>query len=404
MKSPKLYIILIVIIYLSAHQFFNPFGLVSTRFAKSLFYASSAIALVIAIFAKGRFKIQYPKVAYGILLLTLFSSTFATLYHNQPYSVSLIATMPYIFGYLLFYIFTKYQVSVSVLEKMMQILTICSAVMYIANLLSFPNKVFGESMARDEYDMSRGFARLGVPMIEIVITYFLYCINRWMVIRKKSYILWIAALLVLIFMSLTRQVIVMSIILGSLFIIRKANWYKKIAFILFCLFVSYFVLPNIPMVKTMLELSGEQVESNEYDKEDIRITAWNFYTTEFQTNKITPIIGNGIPSFGNSVWGNEVDAITDSQYGGNGCYTVDVGWAGFFWYFGIIATICLLYLFLKAIIKKKSPLMQYTTYALLFIAITSVTSGPILFYQQILSLSIIFYLAYSDSTTQINLR
>lgn len=391
--------ILIVLIYLSAQNFFNPFGMVSPQVGKSLFYIFSLIGLCFAFKSKVKLnRIKYPRKAYKLLIVSIcISIAMGSLFHDQSFMVTMIATLPYLFAYLFFFILMKLQVDKVLIEKTLKILVVCSLVMYLANLAVFPNKMFGES--QEEYDMSRGFARLGVPMIEIVVTYFFYLINKWMIFRKKKDVYWIILTAILIFMSLTRQVIALSAVLGFLFVMQKASWFKKLSVIACCLFVTYFVLPQIPMVKTMIELSEQQSLDNKND-EDIRVTAWRFYTSEFQTNEITPFLGNGVPSYGKSKWGNLVEQTTALRSeGGNACFTVDVGWAGFYWYFGGVATIGLILMFWKGIIRKKNTDKLYLSYSLAFVAISAVASGPILFYSQICSVSLLFYLAYAKENS-----
>ena len=398
LKEKNKYII-IVLIYLSAQNFFNPFGIVPPQIGKALFYIFSLIGLYFAF--KSRVKlnwIKYPRQTYKLLIIGIcVSIAMGSLFHDQSFMVTMIATLRYLFAYLFFFILMKLQVNKVQIEKLFKILVACSLVIYLANLAVFPNKIFGES--QEEYDMSRGFARLGVPMLEIVVTYFLYSINQWIIYRKKKYVYWIILTAILIFMSLTRQVIALSAILGFLFVMQKANWFKKLAVITCCLFITYFVLPQIPMVKTMIELSEQQSLDNTED-EDIRITAWRFYTSEFQTNELTPFLGNGVPSYGKSKWGDFVEQTTALRTeGGNSCFTVDVGWAGFYWYFGAFATFGLILMFWKGIIRKKNAGKQYLSYSLAFVAITAVASGPILFYSQICSVSLLFYLAYAKENS-----
>lgn len=389
--------ILIVLIYLSAQNFFNPMGVIPASVSKGIFVSLSILAILMAYRKKGM-NTEYPKGAYRFLILgILIASIMASAFHSQPYDVSLVAILPYLLGYLYFFVLGKYRVDIQLIEKALRLLTICSLGMYLTNLACFPNKIFGES--QEEYDMSRGFVRLGVPMIEIVVTYFFYSINKWMIFRKKKDVYWIILTTILIFMSLTRQVIALSAILGFLFVMQKANWFKKMSVIACCLFVTYFVLPQIPMVKTMIELSEQQSLDNKND-EDIRVTAWRFYTTEFQANEITPFLGNGVPAYGKSKWGNFVEQTTALRSdGGNACFTVDVGWAGFFWYFGGVATFGLILMFWKGIIRKKRTDKLYLSYSLAFVAISAVASGPILFYSQICSVSLLFYLAYAKENS-----
>ena len=147
----------------------------------------------------------------------------------------------------------------------------------------------------------------------------------------------------------------------------------------------------------MTELSENQIEKNKYKEEDIRITAWRFYTVEYQKNEITRIIGNGLPSIGNSKIGNKFDAVTNARYGGNGCYYVDVGWAGFYWLFGIFATLGLLTILIKALIMARRMKKDYYVYWIMFILITSVASAPIIFYGQVVSLCIILYMIFANN-------
>lgn len=395
MKNKILF--LLALVYLSAQSFFNPMGVIPASVSKGIFVSLSTLAILMAYRKKGM-NILYPKVAYRFLIFgILIASIMASACHSQSYNVSLVAILPYLLGYLFFYVLGKYRVDTELIEKALRLLTICSLCMYLINLACFPNKIFGES--QEEYDMSRGFARLGVPMIEIVVTYFFYSINQWMIYRKKKYVYWIILTAILIFMSLTRQVIALSAVLGFLFVMQKASWFKKLAVMACCLFVSYFVLPQIPMVKAMIELSEQQSLDNKED-EDIRITAWRFYTSEFQTNELTPFLGNGVPSYGKSKWGNFVEQTTALRTeGGNACFTVDVGWAGFYWYFGAFATFGLILMFWKGIIRKKNAGKQYLSYSLAFVAISAVASGPILFYSQICSVSLLFYLTYAKENS-----
>lgn len=209
--------------------------------------------------------------------------------------------------------------------------------------------------------------------------------------KKHLYLIVITGLFIVL--SVIRQYIFLSIMLGILFILKKSSFIKKMIFVAICLCVYYFILPKIPMYQKMSEVTSSQIDNNA-ETEDIRISAWKFYTNEYQTNSITRIFGNGLPSIGNSKWGNNFEKTISRDYGGNGCFFVDVGWAGFYWLFGAFSTIGLIILLIKAILKKKSVDKQYLSYWCLFIVLTSIASAPILFYNQIISISTVLYLIY----------
>ena len=316
----------------------------------------------------------------------------ASFFQNQSFLTSLIATLPYLFGYITFYILMKLNIPTIKIEKAIWTFCYISMGIYIINVISFPNIIFGTE--KEAYDMSRGVVRLGIMLIELIVLFFFYSINQWILFKKKVYILLIFLTALFIVLSVTRQYILLSFGLGFILILQKASLAKKIAVIVFCFFIYKFVLPQLPMYNAMVELTEAQAEKNEYDKEDIRIQAWQFYTYEYQTNSMTAILGNGVPSLGNSQWGNEFREAVYPDYGGNGCFTSDVGWAGFYWNYGLFTTLGLFFLLLKAAFKKKEKKEQYLSYWCIFIIITSVASGPIIIYYQIISIMTVLYLIY----------
>ncbi|MDD7715483.1 MAG: hypothetical protein PUJ84_06230 [Mollicutes bacterium] len=391
----KIKIIIIILIYLSAQSFFNPLGVISAQLSKFLFYGFSLIGLFVALRNKTRIKQRYPSKAYWLMMTAIILSVLPVwIIYDQPFVVSLVATLPMIFSYLFFFILLKYSPDKVLLMKFVKIMVVCSFVMYIANMLSFPNMIFGAG--QDEYDDSRGFVRLGVQMIEFVVLWIFYSVNQWVISGRKKWFVWIAITGFLVVMSLTRQVILISVVFSFLMILQKAKLWKKIAVIAVVSLFAMFVLPEIPIYKAMMEVSEKQAEDNKYKNEDIRITAWRFYTVEYQENIVTRIMGNGLPSMGNSTLGDKFERTVSFKYGGNGCNFVDVGWAGFYWLYGIFGVLGLLTLLVKASFSSLRKKKKYQFYWLLFIIISSVTSAPILFHAQVVSLSIVLYLIFGN--------
>ena len=388
------FFILYILIVLSSLSFFNPLGLIPSIISKFIYYVLCLIGLFYSLRRGKNLKhIVYPRSLYRMIIFGIIMSIFmASFFQNQSFLISLIATLPYLFGYITFYILMKLNIPTIKIEKAIWTFCYISMGIYIINVISFPNIIFGTE--KEAYDMSRGVIRLGIMLIELIVLFFFYSINQWILFKKKVYILLIFLTALFIVLSVTRQYILLSFGLGFIFILQKASLAKKIAVIVFCFFIYKFVLPQLPMYNAMVELTEAQAEKNEYDKEDIRIQAWQFYTYEYQTNSMTAILGNGVPSLGNSQWGNEFREAVYPDYGGNGCFTSDVGWAGFYWNYGLFATLGLFFLLLKAAFKKKEKKEQYLSYWCIFIIITSVASGPIIIYYQIISIMTVLYLIY----------
>lgn len=402
MTSQKRNIRLYALIVLTSLSFYNPFGLVSAQAGKFLFYAVCLIALVMARrHGISLRRVKYPRTAYKMLMGGMaFSIVMVLLFQKQSLKTTVIATLPYLFAYSTFYVLLKLNIPKERIERIIWIFCYVSMGVYIVNALSFPNMIFGAE--KEEFDMSRGIARLGVRSIELMVLFFLYAINQWILTRRRKYVWLILLTFTFIVLSLTRQIIGLSVVLGLLFIMQKVSWPKKIGVIVVCVLLYIFVIPQIPIFKAMAELSERQAEHNKYENEDIRITAWKFYTYGYQTNGLTAIFGNGIPSIGNSAWGNKFEKTIYPQYGGNGCFSVDVGWAGFYWTFGAVATLGLLTLLIRCIRKKENKNRQYLTYWCVFLTLTAAASGPILFYSQIVSVMTVLYLVYGKEENSNN--
>lgn len=394
---------LYILIVLSSLTFYNPFGIISTQIGKFIFYFICLYSLFYA-YKNGinLQKVKYPKVPYkmlitGILLSTLMAITF----QNQSFYITMIATLPYLLGYMVFYILMKFNIPKIQIEHAIWIFCLIGMGGYIINMITFPNIILGIEK-ENGYDMSRGIVRIGICSLELIVLFFFYSINQWMIKKEKKYLWLILLTVIFIILSVTRQYILLSVALGIIFILKKASLYKKIATIGLCIIIYIYILPQIPIYKTMVELSEIQAERNKTEDEDIRIKAWKFYVNEYQTNQITKILGNGIPSIGNSYWGNNHNFTVNKNLGGNGCYMADVGWAGFYWAFGLFATLGLIFILIQGILKKKPKNKEFLTYWCIFILLTSIASAPILFYHQIISITTVLYLIYGKNDNYSN--
>lgn len=78
-------------------------------------------------------------------------------------------------------------------------------------------------------------------------------------------------------------------------------------------------------------------------------------------------------------------------------YVVDVGWVGFYFYFGLFALIGLVMLFAKSICMKRPSRYQYLNYLLLLFFLTDFAGGTILFMDEITALMLFFYLSFKTS-------
>ena len=392
---------LFIFALLATVGFFNPMGVLSDQVQKLLFYISVLFCFIVA--NNSNISLQrydYPRKSYTVLLLGIIISIFmASAFHMQSFKTSIVATLPFIFSFSFFYALMKLNIQSDKILKIYAIVCLLSSIVYFTNLITFPNPVFGGEI--DE-DLSRGMQRIPVKFLEVFVLLLLYSINSWLIEKKKKWIYYIVILSVMIILSVTRQVILYAGVLSVIFIFKDISYFKKFLLCASIVIVVVYVLPMIPIYNEMVELSEMQAAENE-DEDNIRIQAWRYYTDENQTNNVTRLFGNGVPSLGYSMWGQMFDSETED----NGCYYADVSWAGFYYLFGIFSTCALLILLIKAMMKKKKANKRYLTYWFAFMILYGIAAGPFVYFYQIFNLMIGLYLVYTpdeDSNSNIKLQ
>lgn len=376
----------LILLFLSSLFFYMPFGLESNQILKAIFYIS--VVILILIF-KERFKIEMIDKSFDKYLiwmaLSFFISIFSSaIYRDQPISIGIISTLPY-FTYLLFFAFRRCRVSFHSVEFGIKIMGSVSACIMFVDLITFPEIFFGSA----DYDFTRGGLRIRLPGIDWIILFFFYSLYK-VLSGERKYIYIVSALImyVAIILSLTRQIIIVTTVLAlGLYIFKMKSIHKFI--IAVCVVFSIILfLKEIPIISSLIDITEEQIYSNRHEKDDVRVNAWNFFVDTAQANDLTKIIGNGMYSEGNSIYGNKMAKIQSDTY----CYLTDVGWASFYFLFGIVGLIPLIIIFLKSYLKIfdggiSIPFVLY----LIFAGVTSFTSGVILYQYQIIVIALSLY-------------
>lgn len=381
---------LFVLTLFASVGFFNPMQIFSPQISKLIFYFCVFLSAAYAFFDGRSLRyIDYPWKSYWLFMAMIVISTVsATAFHPQSYSITLMSTLPYLLGYFYFWILMRTGLSDQFILKWLFIGCMLAVPVYFINLISFPTVIFGDSELED---FSRGILRVPVVFTEGMVLFLFYGINKLLLKpRNRKFWIFVCGMCVLmIFLSVVRQVILYSMVLSLLFLLKNFSWQKKITAVAVGIVTVIYILPMVPVYNTLLELSQEQLYEND-EKENVRLGAWRYYTFENQTNDITPIIGNGSPSLGNSVWGNVFnDEIEYNEY-----FYADVAWAGIIYLFGWTGFAALLILMLKAVFRRKAHEKEYLTYWFIFIILSGIGSGVFIYYHQIIYIMIGLYLVF----------
>ncbi len=352
------------------------------QLCKLLFYSSILFSLLLK---SKREVIRYNNsLDYPLKTLIIFffiSILSAGIYEGQNIIWGFMTTMPYIMAYSYFFILKKQKFSTQEIENIIKFFAIIYMLLMTINLLSGDNALFGSAT----FDHSRNAIRYRLGGISWLVLYQLLTLQKYIEYKKRKYLYITILCICFIFLSLTRQTIVLSIIC-SLLLFFNSKGTKTIAITGLILIGTFsIILPKIPAVNTMYELTIKQKENK---NDNIRLFTWAYYTSGYERNQIQHLIGCGVPAVGYSNYGNKIDKISNETL----FFIHDVGWAGFYFLFGLISSIILIYILIKSLFIKTS---QHYLYCKLFIfsrIITSFTSAPILYHYDILIIIIVLYL------------
>lgn len=384
---------------LSLYGFLNPFGVLSPQIIKFTIYLLVVFGLIIAYNAANKkgLKINYPRKTYWTLMSGILVSIFmASAFHTQSLSISFMTTLSYIIGYGTLFLFLKLDISERDVINVFFWLSVIAIPVYFVNAATYPNMIFGGAVDKGE-DLTRGILRIPMYYLDLMVFFLFYGINQWIEKRSKKWIIWALVCMIMIFLSVTRQCILFSAVLGLIFLLKKSSWIKRILIIAATATFIFVVLPAIPAYQAMVELSEDQRDSNS-EEDDIRIQAYEFYLNSYQTNELTRIFGNGLPAMGNSPWGNMVESELDDT----GCLYADIGWGGFYWLFGIFSVVALFLLCIFAIMRRKSPSNKFLSYWIAYFILYCIAAGPNIYLEQIVIYMVGLYLCFRPQSDNKN--
>lgn len=378
--------ILFTLYCLATLSFFQPFNILSPQLVKALTYIILALLLAFTIlFTKNNHSGRFRKPLTYLLILFGLSCFIPTICNfGQSITDSILITIPY-FSYALYFTLSRNCIDKKFLYRLVFTISILTILTHIINLITFPIIIFGTP--ESEYDLERGGIRIVMDGIMFVILSFFISIEKWSRTKKYKWLIFAIICYTSVFLSYTRQYILVCTVLGIIMMTHKLNIIKRILIIGICAVTIMMVAPRIPTVNKLLEITIKQQEQAEmYDREDIRITAARFYGYENFPYTINRFFGNGVPT-AHSAWGRDFLLYTESEH----LFAADVGIFGFNWQFGLLSVLCLLSIFFKAIISKKQT-DNIGRYYCLALFICSFASGSLLYPFGIIVTTIALYL------------
>jgi len=387
---------LVIITLLASIGFFNFHDMVVLPVKRAMFMFMIVVCLVVAMRErKVRLRdCSFPRLPWFVFCCGLVISVFmGSFYHIQSLTVSVVASSTCIFAFGSFFVLLLLDPEPDSLIKYMFGAFILSVIVYAANLVTFPDNMFGEPILSD---LSRGALRIRIPLLQLVCLLVFYSINRWnMDARQWKWLVIAGCCFLMVVMSLTRMAIVLTAVIGFFQILQKYSIWKKLALGVIIAAIGYAVMIHLPIYQEMKELSEDQIDATVNEgKEDVRIGAWRYYGYEVNETMATFLFGNGTPSVGKSVWGKQLDAYAEES----GYLFADVSLAGMVFMYGLIPTVAMVIIVLIAIFKRKPASNHYLTYFMIFCLLRGVTAGIWYYYEEIFITMIALYLIYRSGS------
>lgn len=328
-------------------------------------------------------KLTYKTNIIIILISILVSVFMAYVYHDQNIFVGLTAASLFSV-FILYFIFPKMNITKSDIEQTIVIFGLLSVFVIILSFFTIPKPIFGGI----DYDPDRGGVRFRAGEIIWVYLFMFYTADKLILTHKKIYLVLLLVSYASIITLLTRQYILISTLFLFMFFICKSSKKYKILF-LSIFIIGLFYLSATELYSNIKSMTLEQSNLIKHS-DDIRVKAAEYFSFQGQTDIMTILFGNGVWSVNNSSYGSVL-----SKYG---YFPADVGYLGFFYFFGFLCLLSFLSMLKNAIIDKYNQ-QSFQKYFLLCFACSSVVGGAITYHAEIYILLLMIY--YKDAPKNI---
>lgn len=324
-----------------------------------------------------------------LLICGQFISLFnATVFKDQNIFVSFITSMPMLIAFSSYFIFKRFSLSEKSFKKIIVILGVLYCCVFILSAITLPNPLFGTF----EFDEERGGFRLRLKGIFWAALLFFLLINHYKLLQKNIFLFLAFIIYLFIVASLSRQYILWSSLLGGFFFLKGIKFRKFLLLISTIVVLSVTVIPQIPLVENLIELSEAQKDRNDYEQDDVRVRDYRVFLFEYDRNFFQYLFGCGLGSQGNSKWGNELEMMNESLH----LVIADASLAGTVLLYGYYSLFIWLFIFTYSILFIKGPL--YIRFFLTYMFLCAILGGTLTyFYEVIIIMFVLSGISFSSS-------
>jgi hypothetical protein len=356
-KSAQFYFILLFC--LGSVGFFSPV-IVPPALLTYAYYGLFCLTLFTII---GNYKKSHYNSFSIPVILILFAAILGAINATYSWGQNLFDSFTgviYFMAYIVFFLLATNEFEEVEVEKLIVILGIAYAVIFLFSFLTFPRIIFGDINQNDD---TRGFQRIRTTGIGFLFLLSFFSLSEYILKRKSSLLILYLLTLICIVMSLTRTYIIFSVLFSIIFILKKSNIFIKIMTIIIMV-VSFYLISKMDFYKLMSAETNSQTADL---RDDIRMQSVEYYLNYFSPNSVSQILGNGHAN-GKSGYSKFMDYLQMER----GLWTSDIGYIGLYIEFGILSIMAYLILIYKTFTSSVSEEYLYCKYFLAFIFTISI--------------------------------
>lgn len=293
---------------------------------------------------------------------------------------------------LLFYFYLyKRKPSLRSLEKYIIIFGMLYCLLWLYAFSQIPTRVFGIAELGDiNQELKRGMIRVNfIGRGFLILSYFLV-LNRAYTLKKKIYFVASVVFYIFIIVQLTRQLIFLTGLVTVIYIFKKS---KRTLFMAITAILLLFVAgQNIKInpdsiLGSLIDLTEKDMKDNSQGEENIRITQYRYFFTEWSPNIIADIVGNGAPHWESS-YGKFYGKLNTQK----GFFLDDIGYGRMKVVTGYIGLVLWLILFIRCCFVKMPEHLMYAWMFMVFFLLSNAMASWYAFADFQLAMCISVYL------------
>ena len=333
--------ILIIIIILASLGLYELKGL---GIVVRLLDISTIGLIILALFVWAYFGPQKERVRPGfrtpiiLLLIGVFISSFAAdLYHNQPLHLTLYQQRhmyAFLFYFLLIYMAPKQEWIVNLLFYF----GVIGGLFFLLQYFLYPTVITDAKIF-----FQRGTLRINVPGAIYMHIAFFISINRFFITFNKKYAFAAALLLAVAILSAYRSTVFMYIFISFAYMLFGSKVKKKV--FLFSLYALSVIAAFFAFQSLLMEMQVSAERESQEGASNIRYRSAEYYLSSNKDHPFTFFLGNGEPTQ-RSAYGLKISSVSQLY----GYYLSDIGIIGFYFKFGLLASLAVLFMMLKVLL------------------------------------------------------